>query len=148
MNNSNITIEISANTDFVGNNEANKLLSQKRAQSVVDYLIKAGIKADRLTAVGNGEDKPVVVDAVTAQKYPFLKENDVLTEAFIKKLPDNQQEQANQIRITSYNVCYTKLLRNLTAVVQAALGLCCCCCCCCHYYLINTYPTFSSISTL
>lgn len=108
MNNSNITIEISANTDFVGNNEANKLLSQKRAQSVVDYLIKAGIKADRLTAVGNGEDKPVVVDAATAQKYPFLKENDVLTEAFIKKLPDNQQEQANQInRRTEFRVLKT-----------------------------------------
>ena len=66
--NPNITIEISANTDYVGNNESNKLLSQKRAKSVVDYLISKGIAADLLSSVGNGEEKPVVVDARLAKK--------------------------------------------------------------------------------
>jgi peptidoglycan-associated lipoprotein len=106
--NPNITIELSANTDFVGNNEDNKTLSEKRAKSVVDYLIKAGIAADRLTPVGNGEDKPVVVDAALAKKYSFMKENDVLNEAFIIKLSPDQQEVVNQInRRTEFRVLKT-----------------------------------------
>ena len=106
--NPNITIELSANTDFVGNNEANKTLSQKRAKSVVDFLISAGIAADRLTAVGNGEEKPVVVDANMARKYPFLKENNILDETTILKLTPEQQEITNQInRRTEFRVLKT-----------------------------------------
>jgi peptidoglycan-associated lipoprotein len=95
--NPNITIELSSNTDFVGNNDANKILSEKRAKSVVDYLISKGIAADRLTSVGNGEEKPVVVDAALAAKYKYLKENDVLDETFVTKLAPDQQEVVNQI---------------------------------------------------
>lgn len=95
--NPNITIEISANTDLVGNNESNKILSEKRAKSVVDYLISRGIPTDRLTSVGNGEEKPVVVDVRMAKKYPFLKENDVLDENYVTKLTPDQQEIVNQI---------------------------------------------------
>jgi len=106
--NPNITIEISAHTDFVGNNESNRELSAKRAQSVVDYLIEAGIAQSRLTSVGYGEEKPFVVDAATAEKYNFLKENDVLTEEFIVKLTPAQQELANQInRRTEFRVLKT-----------------------------------------
>lgn len=106
--NPNITIEISAHTDHVGNNEANKVLSEKRAQSVVEYLVKAGIPAARLSSVGWGEDKPFVVDANTAQKYPYLKENDVLNEAFVNALNSDQQEQAKQInRRTEFRVLKT-----------------------------------------
>jgi len=106
--NPNITIEISAHTDFVGNNESNRELSAKRAQSVVDYLIQAGIVQNRLTSVGYGEEKPFVVDVPTAGKYDFLKENDVLTEDFILKLSPSQQEQANQInRRTEFRVVKT-----------------------------------------
>ena len=106
--NPNITIELSANTDFVGNNEANKTLSQKRAKSVVDFLISAGIAADRLTAVGNGEEKPVVVDANMARKYPFLKENNILDETTVLKLTHEQQEITNQInRRTEFRVLKT-----------------------------------------
>jgi peptidoglycan-associated lipoprotein len=106
--NPNITIELSAHTDYVGNNAANIELSAKRAQSVVDYLIKAGIDAERLTAVGYGEEKPFVVDAATAKKYPFLKENDELNESFVLTLTTEQQEQANQInRRTEFRVLKT-----------------------------------------
>jgi len=106
--NPNITIELSANTDYVGNNEANKILSKRRAQSVVNYLITAGIAAERLTSVGYGEEKPVVVDASIAQKYPYLKVNDVLDEYFVLKLTPEQQEQANQInRRTEFRVLKT-----------------------------------------
>ena len=106
--NPNITIELSAHTDYVGNNAANIELSTKRARSVVDYLIKSGIDAERLTAVGYGEEKPFVVDIATAKKYPFLKEKDELHESFILTLTSEQQEQANQInRRTEFRVLKT-----------------------------------------
>jgi len=106
--NPNITIEISANTDYVGNNEANKILSQKRAKSVVDYLISRKIASDRLTSVGNGKEKPVVVDGDLAEKYSFLKENDVLDESFVTKLTADQQAIVNQInRRTEFRVLKT-----------------------------------------
>lgn len=106
--NPNITMEIGAHTDMVGSNEDNRVLSEKRAQSVVDYLIKAGIEKERITPVGYGEDKPVVVDKQMAQKYPFLKENDVLDETFVLTLKPDQQEIVNQInRRTEFKVLKT-----------------------------------------
>lgn len=52
-----IRIQLSSHTDCRGTNVYNENLSQKRAQSVVDYLISKGISADRLTAVGYGETR-------------------------------------------------------------------------------------------
>lgn len=57
--NPNIKIEISAYTDSKGSDEYNLNLSQKRAQSVVNYLIGKGIDADRLIAKGYGKANPV-----------------------------------------------------------------------------------------
>ena len=106
--NPNITIEISSHTDYVGNNDANKALSEKRAMSVVNYLIRAGIVAERLTSVGYGEEKPVIVDEAMALKYTFLKENDVLDEASLLKMAPEQQEKAKQInRRTEFRVVKT-----------------------------------------
>jgi peptidoglycan-associated lipoprotein len=103
--NPNITIELSAHTDYVGNNRSNKILSERRAKSVVDYLIAAGINADRLTSAGYGEEKPVTITADMAETYPFLNENDTLTEEFVKSLTPEQQETANQInRRTEFKV--------------------------------------------
>jgi peptidoglycan-associated lipoprotein len=106
--NPNVTIEIASHTDYVGTNAANIILSQKRAKSVVDYLISAGIASDRLSSVGNGEEKPVIVDAMIAKKFPFLKENDVLDETYVLKLLPDQQEKVNQInRRTEFRVVKT-----------------------------------------
>jgi peptidoglycan-associated lipoprotein len=106
--NPNITIELSAHTDFVGSAAANKLLSERRAESVVNYLVANGIARDRLTAVGHGAERPFTVDANTAQKYDFLNEGDVLTESFIRALTPEQQEIANQInRRTEFRVLRT-----------------------------------------
>lgn len=88
-----IKVEIMAHTDYRGSNEYNMRLSQGRANSVVDYLIKHGIKRDRLVAKGYGETRPFVVDAETAKKYPFLKKGQKLTEQFIKSLPNEQQQE-------------------------------------------------------
>ena len=106
--NPNITIELSAHTDYRGAEDYNKKLSQKRAESVVNYLINHGIAADRLTAVGYGEEKPKMIRRKVAERYPWLKENDVLTEECILKLKPEQQETANALnRRTEFKVLRT-----------------------------------------
>ena len=106
--NPNITIELSAHTDRVGNAEANKVLSEKRAQSVVDYLIQHGIEKERLTPVGYGKEKPVVADKALNQKYPFIPVEQELNESFIDTLTKEQQEICNQInRRTEFKVLKT-----------------------------------------
>ncbi|NJO68180.1 MAG: OmpA family protein [Bacteroidetes bacterium] len=83
--------------------------SQRRAQSVVNYLISKGVTSDRLTAKGYGESDPKTVDTKLAQQYPFLKDGTVLTEEYISKLPDSDlQEIAHQInRRTEFRVLRT-----------------------------------------
>ena len=107
--NPNVTIELSAHCDYKGSAEYNKRLSQRRAETVVDYLKKSGIAADRLTPVGYGKDRPKTIKKKLTEKYPFLKENDVLAEEFIKQLksPD-EQEICNQLnRRTEFRVLRT-----------------------------------------
>jgi len=55
-NNPQIKIQLSSHTDCRGEKEYNQILSQKRAQSAVDYLISLGVKAERLQAKGYGEE--------------------------------------------------------------------------------------------
>ena len=106
--NPNITIELSAHTDYKGSDTYNEGLSQRRAESVVDYLIEHGIASDRLTPKGYGEGKPKTIKRKVAERYPFLKEGDVLTEEYITKLSEEQQEQCNQLnRRTEFIVLRT-----------------------------------------
>ena len=106
--NPNVTIELSAHTDYKGSDQYNERLSQRRAESVVLYLIDHGIAADRLMPKGYGEGKPKTIKKKVAERYPFLKEGDVLTEDYITKLPEDQQEQCNQLnRRTEFKVLRT-----------------------------------------
>ena len=106
--NPNITIELSAHCDYRGRAEYNEKLSQRRAESVVRYLTEHGIEAERLTAKGYGESQPKTVSKKMAEKYPFLHENDVLTEEFILKLKPEQQEVCNSLnRRTEFRVLRT-----------------------------------------
>ena len=107
--NPNVTIELSAHTDYKGSAEYNERLSQRRAESVVNYLVEHGIAADRLTPKGYGKGKPKTVKKKVAARYPFLKEGDVLTEEFVTALKDEeQQEQCNQLnRRTEFIVLRT-----------------------------------------
>lgn len=106
--NPNITIELSAHCDYRGRAEYNERLSQRRAESVVRYLTEHGIEAQRLTAKGYGESNPKTVSKRMAEKYPFLHENDVLTEEFILKLQPEQQEICNSLnRRTEFRVLRT-----------------------------------------
>lgn len=100
-----ITIELMAHTDHVGSAEFNSTLSQKRAQSVVDYLISKGVNPKRLVAKGYGETWPKKVTREIAKQYDFLKRNDELTEEFIMKLTPEQQEIAKGLnRRTEFRV--------------------------------------------
>jgi peptidoglycan-associated lipoprotein len=93
---------------MVGNNTANQELSLKRAQSVVTYLVSMGIEKDRLTAVGYGEEKPVVVDETLNKQYPYLPKDQVLDEAFINTLTTEQQDVCNSLnRRTEFRVLKT-----------------------------------------
>ncbi len=99
------TIELSAHTDRVGSQEYNLDLSQRRAQSVCDYLITQGIAADRLSPVGYGKAEPVVVDEKLSLQYPFLPLGQVLDESFVETLPAEQRNIADQInRRTAFSV--------------------------------------------
>ena len=107
--NPNVTIELSAHCDYRGAAAYNKQLSQRRAEAVVDYLVEHGIARDRLSPVGYGKEKPKTVKRKLTEKYPWLKEGDVLTEEFIKALKDEeQQEECNQLnRRTEFIVLRT-----------------------------------------
>ena len=106
--NPNVTIELSAHCDYKGSEAYNKTLSQRRAETVVKYLIKKGVSADRLTPVGYGKLKPKTIRKKLTEKYTWLKEGDVLTEDFIKKLDKDKQEICNQLnRRTEFIVLRT-----------------------------------------
>lgn len=106
--NSHVTIELSAHCDYKGNSEYNKRLSQRRAQSVVDYLIAHGIEKERLTPVGYGKERPKTIRRKLTEKYPWLKEDDVLTQDFILKQTREHQEICNQLnRRTEFTVLRT-----------------------------------------
>jgi len=107
--NPNVTIELMSHTDSRGTPADNQELSQKRAQSVVDYLISKGIQPDRLKAKGYGESQPKVVDEKVLSQYEFLELEDVLTEAFINQLGSAElEEKAHQVnRRTEFRVLST-----------------------------------------
>ena len=126
--NPNVTIELSAHTDYRGSASYNERLSQRRAESVVNYLIEHGIAEDRLSPMGYGKMKPKVIKRKLTEKYPWLKEGDVLTEEFIRALDDEEkQEICNQLNRrtefivlrTTYGMAVTPASAPSDAPVQA-----------------------------
>ncbi|MBR5802920.1 MAG: PD40 domain-containing protein [Bacteroidaceae bacterium] len=106
--NPNVTIELGAHCDYKGSEAYNERLSQQRAESVVNYLIKGGIAANRLVAKGYGESTPRVLRKKLAAQLGFLKEGDVLSEQFILTLNEEQQEICNALnRRTEFKVLRT-----------------------------------------
>jgi outer membrane protein OmpA-like peptidoglycan-associated protein len=61
-----VTVEVSGHTDSRGASEYNQQLSERRAETAVNYLVEAGVSRDRLAAEGYGEDRPVA-DNETAE---------------------------------------------------------------------------------
>ena len=104
----NIVIEMASHTDRVGSEKYNQGLSQRRAQSVVDYLIENGIPKERLKPTGYGESRPKTVTKRIHSQYPQFEEGVTLTEEFIKTLSKEDQEAADQInRRTEFEVIDT-----------------------------------------
>ena len=60
------TIVISGHTDSVGSDDANRTLSQKRAQAVKDWLVAKGINANRMKVIGKGEAEPMATNETEA----------------------------------------------------------------------------------
>lgn len=61
-----VVIELSGHTDSVGSDEANQILSDGRAKAVREWLVKKGIAADRITAIGCGETQPIDTNDTSA----------------------------------------------------------------------------------
>jgi peptidoglycan-associated lipoprotein len=126
-----MVVELSSHTDARGNDNYNKELSQRRAESARRWLMKKDIPRKRIQAVGFGETEPKTVSAKIAAQYDFLNEGDVLTEEFINALEtEEQQESAHQInrrtefRIvegpTSIKIEETRLIRRGATEVDKA----------------------------
>lgn len=105
LENKNVTIEMGSHTDRKGTDEYNLELSQRRAQSVIDYLIAAGIEQERLKPQGYGETKPKIITKKLAREFPQFEEGTELTAEYIETLSDTDQEIADQInRRTEFQV--------------------------------------------
>ena len=111
--NPNVTIELSSHCDFRGKDDYNERLSQRRAESVVNYLIEHGIAEDRLTPMGYGESKPKVVTRKIAEQRDFLHEGDTLTEQFIMALEDEEKQE----------ICHALNRRTEFRVLRTTYGL-------------------------
>lgn len=112
--NPNITIELGAHCDYRGNDAYNLRLSQRRAESVVRYMIEHGVKSDRLTAVGYGETRPKIISKKLAEKLVtgnpkvLVVQNDTLTESYILSKSKEEQEILNSLnRRTEFKVLRT-----------------------------------------
>lgn len=91
--NPNIVIELGSHTDSRGSLEYNRELSQKRAQSVVNYLIEKGVPAARLQAKGYAQTEPFRVDDVLSGQFPFLPAGQELTDSFIDSLVSEEERE-------------------------------------------------------
>ena len=66
--NPNIVVAVEGHTDSDGDARYNESLSQRRAETVRDYLIARGVEADRLTALGYGESRPIADNSTATGK--------------------------------------------------------------------------------
>jgi peptidoglycan-associated lipoprotein len=102
-----ITIKLTSHTDYRADDNYNMNLSNRRAKSVMDYLISKSVPADRLAFEGKGESTPKTVE--NDEEYLPFKTGDVLTKEFIDKLESNElKEKAHQYnRRTEFEVTGT-----------------------------------------
>ncbi len=91
MDNPNLSFELSSHTDSRASETYNLVLSDARANSAVDYLIRKGVEASRLKAKGYGESRPVnrCVDGVecTEEEHQANRRTEFKVTAVAKPLP-------------------------------------------------------------
>lgn len=97
-----IIVEIGSHTDSRSSETYNQTLSQKRAQSAVDYIISLGISKERLIAKGYGESDPRTLN----KNMDGFAKGTKLTEEFVSSLQDEQQiESCHQLnRRTEFKI--------------------------------------------
>lgn len=106
QDNPDLVIELGSHTDSRGSDELNDTLSQRRAQTVVDYLIERGIDSERLQARGYGKRVPRVIDNTIEREGFTFEAGTELTEAYINSLPtEDHRDVAHQLnRRTEFRV--------------------------------------------
>ncbi len=92
--NETIIIELASHTDSRGTDESNDILSQKRAESVVNYLIERGIDPDRLVAKGYGERVPRRLTKDVIKDGFTFKAGTLLSQSFVDSLPSKPEQEA------------------------------------------------------
>lgn len=104
--NKKVVLEILAHASGEGTESDAIVLSQQRAQEVMDYLISKGITTERLSAKGVGDSQAITASKRQAKKYKFIDEGDVLTQAFIKRIRGNSNKEAahNLNRRIEFNI--------------------------------------------
>lgn len=94
LENETVVVELASHTDARDSDERNDILSQRRAESVVNYLIDRGIDPERLVAKGYGERVPrTMVKDVNKDGFLF-KTGTILTESFIDSLKSTPEKEA------------------------------------------------------
>lgn len=92
--NPNIVIELGAHTDMIGSEESNDILSQKRAEAVMAFLVQRGIDPERIIAKGYGERVPRTLQKNIKREGYIFKEGETLTPEFISELPSAKVKDA------------------------------------------------------
>ena len=92
--NETIKIELASHTDSRGTDESNDILSQKRAESVVNYLIERGIDPDRLVAKGYGERVPRRLNKDVVKDGFLFKAGTLLSQSFVDSLATKPAQEA------------------------------------------------------
>ena len=119
--NETIVVELASHTDSRDSDERNDILSQKRAQSVVDYLISRGIDPDRLVAKGYGERVPRVLSKDVIRENFTFKAGTVLNDSVINALAGtNLKEAAHQLnRRTEFSILRNDFVPKTTVTKTA-----------------------------
>jgi peptidoglycan-associated lipoprotein len=120
-----IIIELASHTDARASDEYNDILSQRRAESVVNYLIERGIDPERLVAKGYGERVPRTLSKDIDKDGFIFKAGTVLTEAFIDSLPNlevkeaaHQMNRRTEFRVLSKDFIPKPKIEELPATAQ------------------------------
>jgi len=86
-----ISIELSSHTDSRGENDYNQELSQRRAESAVQYLVDSGISPDRITARGYGEQQLIIKNAMTEEQHEINRR----TEFKVTRVDNSRADASN-----------------------------------------------------
>lgn len=97
-----IVIELSSHTDSRGDITYNIDLSQRRAESAVNYIISEGINARRITARGYGENRPIIPNATTEEEHQVnrrteFKVTEITPEASIIEPEEEEPEELPEL---------------------------------------------------